>query len=101
MDPIFLIAIDDGINVNNIIENIVQEIGYENVAHEEIRRRNPRPKNENYYEVIIPRYTDVQFIEHFRMSRNTFQVCIIYLYNAFELFFEHCVIFVSGNYRNY
>uniref|UniRef100_A0A6P7GSB7 Uncharacterized protein LOC114342361 n=1 Tax=Diabrotica virgifera virgifera TaxID=50390 RepID=A0A6P7GSB7_DIAVI len=35
----------------------------------QIRERHPRNRNENYYEMVIPRYTDFQFYEHFRMTR--------------------------------
>jgi len=50
---------------NEICDNIIEN-----------RKRNAKPQNENYFEIIIPRYTDVQFIEHFRMSQRTFEVCI-------------------------
>ncbi|CAG9841114.1 unnamed protein product [Diabrotica balteata] len=33
-------------------------------------------RNENYYEVTIPNYSDTQFQEHFRMSRETFEVLL-------------------------
>ncbi|XP_011164982.1 putative nuclease HARBI1 [Solenopsis invicta] len=39
-------------------------------------QRNERPKNENYFEGVIPRYTDIQFAEHFRMSRITFEALL-------------------------
>lgn len=82
MDAI-LFAIDDDINIdilnnrinigmlNFIINDLVDPIP-ENV----MIGRNEKPKNENYFEIVIPRYTDRQFIEHFRMSRVTFQVII-------------------------
>ncbi|XP_050518027.1 putative nuclease HARBI1 isoform X2 [Diabrotica virgifera virgifera] len=35
----------------------------------QIRERHPRNRNENYYEMVIPGYTDFQFYEHFRMTR--------------------------------
>src|SRR5947199_1814664 len=38
------------------------------------RVRRIRSKNENYYEVIVPRYMGNLFKEHFRMSRITFEV---------------------------
>lgn len=49
------------------------------VAQGKIRRRGERnplekpTRNENYYEITIPRYTDTQFREHFRLTRHTFQ----------------------------
>lgn len=78
MDAIILIARDEGLNLNNIIENVIEreDLGQPIPYNIENRRRNARPKNENYFEVIIPRYTDIQFIEHFRMSRRTFEVSI-------------------------
>lgn len=75
MDLIICIAMDEGVNLN-VINNIVQDLGNEMPGHEEIKRRNARIRNENYFEMTIPRYTDIQFLEHFRMSRHTFQVHI-------------------------
>jgi hypothetical protein len=37
----------------------------------------PRPiqvRNEDYFEQIIPIYTDLQFFEHFRMSRESAEI---------------------------
>jgi len=57
----------------------------------ENRRRNAKPRNENYFEVIIPRYTDVQL--------NTFEchdvhlryvythICIMHLYSMNVILF--------------
>lgn len=74
MDPILLIALDGGLDINNIVNHLVQDLGH---PMEEIEnRQNVRPRNQNYYEIIIHQYTDLQFIEHFRMSRRTFQVCM-------------------------
>lgn len=36
-------------------------------------------RNENYFEITIPRYSDLQFREHFRMSRETFEELIIHI----------------------
>ncbi|CAG9832264.1 unnamed protein product [Diabrotica balteata] len=36
--------------------------------------RNNVTRNMNYVENIVPQYTDLQFREHFRMSRVTFEV---------------------------
>ena len=44
-------------------------------------RRNHKdhvPHRQEYYEVVIPRYTDLQFQHHFRMSRPTVeQLCLL------------------------
>jgi len=80
MDLIYLIAIDDGLEINNIVNLVGENLGYP-LPDDANRRRNERPRNQNYFEVTIPRYTDVQFFEHFRMSRGSFEVCIkIYFY---------------------
>lgn len=76
MDPILLIGFEDGLNTINIVESILPDIGGENPTDENIKARNGRPKNQNYFELTIPRYTDNQFSEHFRMSRSTFQVLV-------------------------
>ncbi|XP_018403340.1 PREDICTED: putative nuclease HARBI1 [Cyphomyrmex costatus] len=73
MEAIILIAIDDDLNINDIINNIAEDLGQPQLFDDLEVRRNERPRNENYYELIIPRYTDIQFIEHFRMSRCTFE----------------------------
>lgn len=92
---VILFAMDDGINIdmlnnrininmlnnginigilNFIVNDLIDPLP-ENVI---IGRRHERPKNENYFEGVIPRYTDIQFVEHFRMSRITFEVIIKY-----------------------
>lgn len=71
---------DEELDVNDII-NIVAENLVHPLPNEENRRRNERPRNQNYFEVTIPRYTDVQFLEHFRMSRGTFVVIYFYYLN--------------------
>jgi len=76
MDAILFVAMDGDLDLNNIVQYVMQDLGNEICDNIENRRRNAKPRNENYFEVIIPRYTDVQFIEHFRMSRRTFEVCI-------------------------
>lgn len=74
MDIIHLIAIDESININNVVNIVVENVGHA-LPGDIIRRRNRRTRNENYFEITTPRYTDLQFVEHFRMSRGTFQVC--------------------------
>lgn len=64
---------EEPLNINRIVQialNLAEPI-HEDVFENEVIR------NRNYYEVIIPNYTDVQFCEHFRMSRQTFEVCIL------------------------
>ncbi|XP_018374047.1 PREDICTED: putative nuclease HARBI1 isoform X3 [Trachymyrmex cornetzi] len=67
--------VNNGINIgmlNFIINDMVNPLQ----ENEIIARRNERPKNENYFEGIIPRYTDIQFLEHFRMSRVIFEALL-------------------------
>lgn len=63
---------------NEMILNIINAVANENLPQVEaflhIEGRNEVVRNQDYFEVIIPRYTDFQFREHFRMSRGTFQV---------------------------
>ncbi|XP_018400724.1 PREDICTED: uncharacterized protein LOC108778122 [Cyphomyrmex costatus] len=66
--------LNNGINIgmlNFIINDLVNPLPEDVIA-----RRNERPKNENYFEGVIPRYTDIQFLEHFRMSRVTFEALL-------------------------
>lgn len=65
MDPILLIALDEGLDFINIIHNVAEDL-VNPIPHYENRRRNAKPRNENYFEVTILRYTDIQFLEHFR-----------------------------------
>lgn len=68
------IFFEDGIDLNIV--------GYmaENLAAPlpllRIENRPRRVRNENYFENIVPNYSDIQFFEHFRMSRETAEVSI-------------------------
>lgn len=66
----FLMLQDAGMNFNNVL-NVIEELA-QPLPDEIIERPNVR--NRNYYETIIPHYTDIQFKEHFRMSRASFGV---------------------------
>jgi len=80
MDLIYLIAINDELDINNIVNIVGENLGYP-LPDDANRKRNERPRNQNYFEITITRYTDVQFFEHFRMSQGSFEVCIkIYFY---------------------
>ncbi|CAL1678839.1 unnamed protein product [Lasius platythorax] len=81
MDLLYLAlfnAIDDaeirGVEIRrNIIHFIADELN-EPLQNDLLQNeRRIRSKNENYYEIIVPRYTDHLFKEHFRMSRITFE----------------------------
>ncbi|XP_067208395.1 uncharacterized protein [Linepithema humile] len=68
-----IMLMDDDLDILHFIMNIIiEELDHE-LADLRIRRRNERVRNKNYFEITIPRYTDIHFIEHFRMSRRTFQ----------------------------
>lgn len=58
-------------NIIHFIANELDEPLQNDLLQNECRMRS---KNENYYEIIVPRYTDPLFKEHFRMSRITFEV---------------------------
>ncbi|KAJ8915397.1 hypothetical protein NQ315_008285 [Exocentrus adspersus] len=47
-----------------------------------IEQRPEQVRNENYFEETIPAYTDIQFYEHFRMSRDSAEELIQILGNA-------------------
>lgn len=87
MEEIIHIAIDDGI-MNNIFQ-LLEDLDNNgnNGNHLEIQR-NEKPRNEKYFELVIPRYTDIQFAEHFRMSRICFEVIYI-LYTFILYLIEH------------
>jgi len=81
-----LIAVDDvdmRVMRRNILQFIANELN-EPPVYDFLRNgRRIRSKNENYYEIIIPRYTDPLFKEHFRMSRVTFEVYKSKCYNYY------------------
>lgn len=91
MEYAIIILMDDDLDIiNNIVNVIIEELNHELDYQVPIRRRNERPRNQDYFEITIPRYTDILFIEHFRMSRRTFEVHInihismkIYVYNLY------------------
>jgi len=71
LNLVLLIATDDadvrGIEIRrNIIHFIADEL---NEPLQSDFLRNER-KNENYYEIIVPRYTDYLFKKHFRIVQN-------------------------------
>ena len=45
-------------------------------AEEASRERNPEAHVQLFMEEVVPQYTDVQFKEHFRMSRTVFEVML-------------------------
>lgn len=67
---------DDIVDVNNVIVGIARDLAVP--FHEEhlVVERKRRVRNEDYFERTIPNYVDFEFREHFRMSRQTFQVII-------------------------
>lgn len=79
MDRVQFLFEDNGINVAAII-NAALNLNRPNNQIEERERVVP---NENYFEVTIPNYSDLQFREHFRMSRQTFQVNVKYPFRGF------------------
>lgn len=60
---------DAGIDFNNVL-NVIEELAQP--LPDEINERQNVVRNRNYYEATIPHYTDIQFKEHFRMSRASF-----------------------------
>lgn len=77
LDAILLFAMDDGENDrNNALRLMLHEFiePLPELDELEVRQRNERVRNRNYYEIIVPQYDDFLFKEHFRMSRATFEV---------------------------
>lgn len=73
-----ILWMDEDMDLINLINIVVEDLVHPLPGNPlEIRERNNKARNENYFEITIPRYNDVQFIEHFRMSRETFQVCVL------------------------
>lgn len=73
MDNVILFAaLDNGLNMN-LIRLIAEDVGRPLPNYLDVQRE-PKARNENYYEETIPRYTNDLFIEHFRMSRASCEV---------------------------
>ncbi|KAK4887389.1 hypothetical protein RN001_003660 [Aquatica leii] len=77
MDRILMLAIDDDVpnmlnGINHVAEGLMQPLVEANP--DEFRERIPLARNENFYEVTIPQFTDDLFKEHFRMSRRSFEL---------------------------
>lgn len=71
---ILLVAADDGPNMNVVgvaMENLIYPL--EDMENEP-EDRELRTRNKQFFEITIPLYTDELFKEHFRMSREAFQV---------------------------
>lgn len=73
---------EDDFNPNlmlNLVEQLVEPAHYDDLPI-----REDVVRNDGYFENTVLNYSDEQFRQHFRMSRETFQVSIYYLfdYNA-------------------
>lgn len=76
INNLYLILLDDNIvERNNVIRYIIEEVQEQVPINDfDIEERGVRKKNENYFEEIVPLYTELLFKEHFRMSRAAIDV---------------------------
>lgn len=76
INNLYLILLDDNIvERNNVIRYIIEEVQKQVPINDfDIEERGVRKKNENYFEEIVPLYTELLFKEHFRMSRAAIDV---------------------------
>jgi len=72
---ILLAALDNELNSMDLIRLIAEDVGRPLPNYLDVQRE-PKARNEYYYEETIPRYTNDLFIEHFRMSRASCEVNI-------------------------
>jgi len=56
------------LHLNELIELLLE------LDELEVRQRGEKPRNRNYYEIIVPEYDDLLFKKHFRMSRVIFEI---------------------------
>lgn len=70
-NAVLFLALDNGLNMD-LIRLIAEEVI--RPLPNDLQRDEQRARNENYYEETIPQYTNDLFIEHFRMSRASFEV---------------------------
>lgn len=68
--------VDDGVDMNAVM-NVADNLGRP-LPMLQIENREERVRNANYFETVVPNYTDIQFYEHFRMSRGTADVSSYY-----------------------
>lgn len=101
MEYAIIILMDDDLDIiNNIVNVIIEELNHELDYQVPIRRRNERPRNQDYFEITIPRYTDILFIEHFRMSRRTFEVHIN-IHISMRIYIIYTYIHINTHARTY
>lgn len=76
INNLYLILLNDNIvERNNVIRYIIEEVQEQVPINDfDIEERGVRKKNENYFEEIVPLYTELLFKEHFRMSRAAIDV---------------------------
>jgi len=76
--------LDDDIVQRNFIKILIEEDLNQLLLPNNLHERGIRQKNENYYEEIVPLYSNSLFKEHFRMSRTAIDVskCILNIYHV-------------------
>lgn len=74
-----IIAAEDNPLQFNVILNVVEDLAQPGERDVE---RVVRVRNDNYFEGVIPQYTDVSFKQHFRMSRDTVDVSTAFRKNG-------------------
>ena len=70
-DDIETVAVNHMQTSTRVLDYIFKSKDFRNFEFEE---RDPTAHVEKYYEETVPKYTNLQFREHFRMDRDTFEV---------------------------
>lgn len=73
MDVVLFAALDNSLDMD-LVRLIAEDVCRPLPNDLHMQREEQKVRNENYYEETIPRYTNDLFIEHFRMSRASFEV---------------------------
>ncbi|KAF5290446.1 hypothetical protein FQA39_LY03550 [Lamprigera yunnana] len=78
MDGISMLAIDDDVlnmlsAINHFAKGLMQPLDLLEANPDELRETIPLARNEHFFEVTIPQFTDDLFKKHFHMSRRSFE----------------------------
>jgi len=68
MENLYIVALfedDDHNDQINMLHLMLNELMKPELDKLEVRQHSKRPRNFNYYEIIVPQYDNVLFKEHF------------------------------------
>lgn len=88
----FFLSDVEGVN-SSIIDNVMDNNGGMDLF--EWQERPKKARNKDYYEVVVPQYSDDLFKEHFRMSRGTCDISYIEMYEKLCVTYLHTYVCIT------